>query len=53
MRKDSLLATDFRRSVPVAQKERRSMRRMSVTPQQVLPVVIRCGQGLSVQRPSH
>lgn len=46
MRKDSLLETDFRRPVPVAQKERRSMRRTSVTPQQVLPVVIRCGQGI-------
>jgi hypothetical protein len=45
MRKASLLETDFRRPVPVAQKERRIVRRMSVTPQQVLPVVIRCGQG--------
>ena len=30
---------------PVAQKERRIVRRMSVKPQQTLPVVIRCGQG--------
>ena len=45
MRKASLLETDSRRPVTVAQKDRRTVRRLSVTPQQVLPVVIRCGQG--------
>ncbi len=45
MRKTALLETDSRRSVPVSQRDRRSVRRMSVKPQQVLPVVIRCGQG--------
>ena len=45
MAKNTLLARDSRRSVPVPQKERRIVRRMSVTPQQTLPVVIRCGQG--------
>ena len=46
MAKNTLLAMDSRRPVPVAQKERRIVRRMSVTPQQTLPVVIRCGQGI-------
>ncbi len=45
MRKAALLETDSRRSAPVAQKERRIVRRMSVKPEQILPVVIRCGQG--------
>ena len=45
MPQKTLLAMDSRRPVPVAQKERRNVRRMSVTPQQILPVVIRCGQG--------
>ncbi len=45
MRKTALLETDSRRPSPVVQKERRIVRRMSVKPQQVLPVVIRCGQG--------
>lgn len=45
MRKTSLSETDLRRPIPVAQKDRRNVRRLSVTPQQVLPVVIRCGQG--------
>ena len=45
MRNATLLETDSRRLVPVAQKDRRTVRRLSVTPQPVLPVVIRCGQG--------
>ena len=45
MRKAFLIKTDFRRPTPVAQKERRMVRRTSVTPQPTLPVVIRCGQG--------
>jgi hypothetical protein len=45
MRKAALLETDSRRLAPVAQKERRIVRRMSVKPEQILPVVIRCGQG--------
>ena len=45
MGKTALLDTDSRRPNAVAQKERRIVRRMSVKPQQVLPVVIRCGQG--------
>ena len=45
MRKASLLETGSRRPAPVTQKERRVVRRMSVKPEQVLPVVIRCGQG--------
>ncbi len=45
MAKTTLLDMDSRRPVPVPQKERRIVRRMSVTPQQTLPVVIRCGQG--------
>ncbi len=45
MRNASLLETDSRRSVPVAQKDRRTIRRAAITPHQVLPVVIRCGQG--------
>ena len=45
MRKAALLETGFHRPAPVAQKDRRIVRRMSVKPQQVLPVVIRCGQG--------
>ncbi len=45
MEKTPILERDSRRPVPVAQKERRIVRRMSVTPQQALPVVIRCGQG--------
>ncbi len=46
MRNASLLEIDSRRPVPVAQKDRRMVRRLSVTPQQALPVVIRCGQGI-------
>ena len=45
MRKAALLETDSRRPVPIAQKDRRTVRRLLVTPQQTLPVVIRCGQG--------
>ena len=45
MRSAPLLETDSRRPLPVAQKDRRRVRRASITPQQVLPVVIRCGQG--------
>ena len=45
MRKATLLETGFHRPAPVAQQDRRIVRRMSVKPQQVLPVVIRCGQG--------
>ncbi len=45
MAKTALLAMDSRRPAPAAQKERRIVRRMSVSPQQTLPVVIRCGQG--------
>jgi len=45
MRKSAILETYSRRPVPVAQKERRIVRRMSVNPDQILPVVIRCGQG--------
>jgi len=45
MRKAFLFETGFHRPAPVAQNERRFVRRMSVKPQQTLPVVIRCGQG--------
>ena len=45
MRSVSLLQTDSRRPTPVPQKDRRTVRRLSIAPQQVLPVVIRCGQG--------
>lgn len=45
MRNASLLEVDSRRLIPAAQKNRRTVRRISVTPQQILPVVIRCGQG--------
>lgn len=45
MQNASVLEIDSRRPVPVAQKNRRTVRRLSVTPQQILPVVIRCGQG--------
>ncbi len=45
MRNATLLETDSRRPVPVTLKDRRIVRRLSVTPQQILPVVIRCGQG--------
>lgn len=45
MAKTPQLEMDSRRPLPVVQKERRTVRRMSVTPQQTLPVVIRCGQG--------
>lgn len=45
MRNVSLLEVDSRRLIPAAQKNRRTVRRISVTPQQILPVVIRCGQG--------
>jgi len=45
MRNASLLEVDSRRPIPVAQKNRRTVRRTLVTPQQILPVVIRCGQG--------
>jgi len=45
MRRAGLLKTDSRSPVPVAQKDRRIVRRMSVKPEQILPVVIRCGQG--------
>ena len=45
MAKTPQLEMDSRRPLPVVQKERRTVRRISVTPQQTLPVVIRCGQG--------
>ncbi len=45
MRKASLLATSSRSPGSVVPKERRIVRRMSVKPHQILPVVIRCGQG--------
>jgi len=45
MAKTPQLEMDSPRPLPVVQKERRIVRRMSVTPQQTLPVVIRCGQG--------
>jgi hypothetical protein len=45
MRKAVLLETDSRRPLSVAQKDRRLVRRMSVKPEKILPVVIRCGQG--------
>lgn len=45
MQSATLLDPDSRRPVPMAQKDRRRARRASITPQQVLPVVIRCGQG--------
>jgi len=45
MRKTAFLETDSRSPVSVAQKDRRVVRRMSVKPEQNLPVVIRCGQG--------
>lgn len=45
MRNASLLEVDSRRLIPAAQKNRRTVRRILVTPQQILPVVIRCGQG--------
>ena len=45
MRSTSLLEPDSRRAVPVSQKDRRTIRRLTVAPHQVLPVVIRCGQG--------
>lgn len=32
------------RPLPIPQKDRRTVRRMSVKPQKVLPVAIRCGQ---------
>ncbi len=40
-----LLNTDSRRIIPAVEKDRRGVRRTSIAPQQVLPVVIRCGQG--------
>lgn len=39
------LEQDLRRPLPVPQRDRRTVRRMSVNPNQVLPVAIRCGQG--------
>jgi len=45
MRKTSLTETGFHRPSLATRKDRRIGRRMSVKPQQVLPVVIRCGQG--------
>ena len=45
IRNIALLETGSRRHFPVHQRDRRHVRRMSVTPHQVLPVVIRCGQG--------
>ncbi len=45
MRHATLLETDSRRPVPGPQKDRRAVRRLSISPKQVLPVVIRCGQG--------
>ena len=45
MGKAALLESDSRRPIPAAQKDRRMVRRMSIKPQQVLPVVIRYGQG--------
>ena len=46
MRNATVLETKSHRSVPLVQKEQRAVRRMSVKPQQTLPVVIRCGQGI-------
>ncbi len=45
MKHSGLLKTDSRRPVPVPQRNRRAVKRQTVTPKQVLPVVIRCGQG--------
>ena len=45
MSKPALLQEGRRRPVAVALQERRNIRRMSVKPQQNLPVAIRCGQG--------
>lgn len=45
MRNETLLEIDSRRPVPVTLKDRRTVRRLSVRPQQILPVVIRCGHG--------
>ncbi len=38
------LEQDLRRPLPVPQRDRRTVRRMSVNSNQVLPVAIRCGQ---------
>jgi hypothetical protein len=43
------LEQDLRRPIPVSQRNRRTVRRMSVNPYQVLPVAIRCGQGTVCQ----
>jgi len=45
----TLLEQDLRRPIPVSQRDRRTVRRMSVKPSQVLPVAIRCGQGTVCQ----
>ncbi|MDH5563508.1 MAG: PilZ domain-containing protein [Nitrospirota bacterium] len=45
MSKPALLQEGRRRPVALALQERRNIRRMSVKPQQNLPVAIRCGQG--------
>jgi len=45
MSKLAFLQEGRRRPVAVPLEERRNIRRMSVKPQQTLPVVIRCGQG--------
>jgi len=38
------LEQDLRRPIPLSQRDRRTVCRMSVKPSQVLPVAIRCGQ---------
>ena len=49
MRKTSLFEKDSRRPVPVSQQDRRTVRRISVKPQQTLSVAIRCGHGTVCQ----
>ena len=45
MNKVSILKNTSRSSVSGSQPDRRTARRYSVNPQQILPVAIRCGQG--------
>ena len=49
LRKSTRPEQDFQRTVPMPQRERRTVRRMSVKPEQVFPVAIRCGQGTVCQ----
>jgi len=49
MGKSTAPEQDLFRPGAVPQRDRRSVRRMSVKPQQVLPVAIRCGQGTVCQ----